>query len=71
MTDKLYTFGCTFNVVKHEYADTTSMTDMELAQAVLKYLQWALGETYCGFTFVKESIHPIMGGPEGGVDIEE
>lgn len=65
---KLYTFGCTFNVVKH---DDVTITDMELAQLVLRYLKNNLGETYDGYYFVKESIHPIMVGPEGGVDIEE
>lgn len=68
---KLYTFGCTFNVVKLEHC---TWTDMQLAQEVHLLLQDLLKPTAekAGLCyFVVESIHPIMVGPEGGVDIEE
>ena len=66
---KLYTFGCTFNVVKD---DKFKMTDMELESAVLYSMKQRLSAGHTPmFYFVEESIHPIMVGPEGGVDIEE
>ena len=68
---KLYTFDCTFNVVKH---DGVTMTDMEFAQYVRRYLIYDLclaPHKKRAFHVIEESIHPIMVGPEGGVDIEE
>lgn len=65
---KLYTFGCTFNVVKR---DDCTLTDMELAREVLGYMKYWLTGDPPKWTVAIESIHPIMVGPEGGVDIEE
>jgi len=67
MPYKLYTFGCTFNVVKR---DGSKLNDMELASAVLTVLRHRLDKPDNTFWFVTGSIHPIMVGPEGGVDVE-
>lgn len=68
MADKLYTFGCTFNVLKRDNFD---VTDMQLAQLVLILLTDRLAcDDDLAVRFVTESIHPIMIGPEGGVDPE-
>lgn len=69
MPDKLYTFGCTFNVVK---SDRLKMNDMDLATLVLRFMKSRLVTSNDELvTFVTDSIHPIMVGPEGGVDYEK
>lgn len=68
MPDSIYNFGCTFAVRKNE---RLKITDMELAQLVLRFMKVRLltGQDDL-VTFLTETIHPIMIGPEGGTPVE-